>query len=461
MPRNPRRLSQPLRAAAGLERVDGQSAPDQWAADRPHSSYWAFISYASSDQQWAHALHRRLEAYRIPRDARPATAAAIPSTRRLRPVFRDDDELAASANLGGRLREALDRSRYLIVVASPAAAASRWVNAEVRHFLDAGRADDILVVVVDGEPGGAPEREALPAALQGLADEPLWVDARGTAKPERKTFLRLAAGMLGVRFDALWQRDRRHRRRRLATWTAATLLVTGMVGAVIWQQQRIAEEDQPQRQVAAFRQFLVADILKTSRESDPGFKESDVLVDIVRTDDLNGDSLIDFFAFNRTVTFCGSGGCAMGVYLSEGRGRYREVLDLFGSSTPRTRNAKSGTYKEIVASHYAIDSEPIYTVFRWTGQEYALSHYEFCDGVWLEYCEPPLVIKPIDRAVSQRLTITPGAAYRQKPKTSTSRIEQSGSNSAVIGEVAGGDWYLVEVWKGQSGFVSRRDVSAS
>src|SRR6266545_8003847 len=132
MPRNPRRLSQPLRAAAGLERVDGQSAPEQWA----------------------HALHRRLEAYRIPRDARPATAAAIPSTRRLRPVFRDDDELAASANLGGRLREALDRSRYLIVVASPAAAASRWVNAEVRHFLDAGRADDILVVVVDGEPGG-------------------------------------------------------------------------------------------------------------------------------------------------------------------------------------------------------------------------------------------------------------------------------------------------------------------
>jgi hypothetical protein len=40
-------------------------------------------------------------------------AAEIPSTHRLRPIFRDDDELAASADLGGRLREALDRSRYL------------------------------------------------------------------------------------------------------------------------------------------------------------------------------------------------------------------------------------------------------------------------------------------------------------------------------------------------------------
>lgn len=189
-----------LRRAAP-ERAGWQSAVDPPATQPSRYRYWGFISYARSDERWAHSLHRQLEAYRIPRDVQHQIPVEIRSLRRLRPIFRDDDELAASGDLGGRLREALDRSGYLILVASPAAVASKWVNAEVQHFVDAERAEDILVLVVDGEPGGALEREALPAALRRLAEEPLWVDGRGNTRPSRKTFLRLVAGMLDVGFE--------------------------------------------------------------------------------------------------------------------------------------------------------------------------------------------------------------------------------------------------------------------
>ena len=423
---------------------------------QPRYSYWAFISYSRADERWAWSLHRSLESYRVRGELRP-DPATVPSTQRLRPIFRDQDELAASADLGGRLREALDRSRYLVVVASPVAAASKWVNAEVQHFVDADRADDIFLVVTGGEPGGVPEKEPIPAPLRSPGPEPLWLDARGKAKLDRKMFIRLVAGMLNVGFDALWRRDRRRRRRMIATWTAATVLLMGMVGGVIWQQQRIAAENTPERQVAAFRQYLVADILAIARESDPKFQESDVIVEIVRTDDLNGDSLLDFFVSNQTPGFCGSGGCGMDTYLSEARGRYREVANLFASTTPRTRDAQGSNYKEIVTTQYAVDSQPIYTVFRWTGTQYDLSHHEFCGGVWFEYCTP-MIVKALDEVATERMSVAPDAIYRRAPEASAARTEMQSGPGVVVGEVTGGEWYLVEIWKRQSGFVNRQYV---
>lgn len=410
---------------------------------KPGTRYWAFLSYSRRDERRARALHRQLEAYRIPPEAR---SPELPGSR-LRPVFRDDDELAASGDLGGRLRTALDHSRHLVVLASPAAAASRWVDAEIRHFVDAGRAGDVLVLVVGGEP------PALPPALTGGESEPLWLDARGRTT-SRKTFLRLVAGMLGIGFDQLWRRDRRRRRRLVAAWTAGTLVLGALFAGGLWRQQRIAAEDQPQRQVAAFRQYLEAETLDGVEDLD----RDDLQLEIVRTDDLNADSRVDFFVFNRTSGFCGSGGCGMDVYLTEGRGRYRVVLNLFGSSTPRTRDAKSGRHKEIVASHYLIDSEPLYTVYRWSGAEYGLSHYDYCDGVFIEYCEP-IRISPVEPAVADRLTVGEGAPFLRKPADDAPTIEHDATAQRVLGTAPGGEWYLVEAWKGYSGFVHRRYVT--
>lgn len=138
--------------------------------------YWAFISYSWDDGHHARSLHRRLETYSIPRSIRQKLSAEVSSARRLRPVFRDDDEMPASGVLSDRLRTALDESRTLIVIASPAAAASTYVNYEVDYFVGTRGTDHVVTIVVDGKPGGLPGREPMPAALRG--SELLWVPCR-------------------------------------------------------------------------------------------------------------------------------------------------------------------------------------------------------------------------------------------------------------------------------------------
>ena len=65
-------------------------------------------------------------------------------------VFRDTTDLAANPNLLGRVTDAMDRSRYLIVVLSPQAAASHWVNKEVAHWLERRGSDQLMFVLADG-----------------------------------------------------------------------------------------------------------------------------------------------------------------------------------------------------------------------------------------------------------------------------------------------------------------------
>ena len=87
---------------------------------------------------------------------------------------------------------ALERSRSLVVVCSPHAAASRYVDGEIRSFKQRGRESNIYCLLVDGEPNATdkPESglpESFPAAMRfrvaqrGLTDEraePLAADAR-------------------------------------------------------------------------------------------------------------------------------------------------------------------------------------------------------------------------------------------------------------------------------------------
>src|ERR1700756_61273 len=101
---------------------------------RDQFKYWAFISYSSKDTKQAVWLHRQLENFRMPRAlvGRPGRDEPVP--RSLFPIFRDRDELPMSADLGASINDALRVARYLIVLCSPDAATSRWVNEEVRYF---------------------------------------------------------------------------------------------------------------------------------------------------------------------------------------------------------------------------------------------------------------------------------------------------------------------------------------
>ena len=117
--------------------------------------YWAFLSYSHQDAKVCEWLHRELETFRVPRRLVGLDTREGKTPTRLFPVFRDRDELPGSSELGKNLTEALAQSRYLIVVCSPAAARSRWVNEEIRQFKMMGGEGRILALIVDGEPNAA------------------------------------------------------------------------------------------------------------------------------------------------------------------------------------------------------------------------------------------------------------------------------------------------------------------
>ena len=114
--------------------------------------YRAFISYSHKDASVARWLAQAMEGYRLPKELIGKTGRDEPVPRFIRPVFRDRDELPASADLGATLREALEASRVLVVLCSPDSAKSKWVEEEILSFKRGGRADRILAVIVRGRP---------------------------------------------------------------------------------------------------------------------------------------------------------------------------------------------------------------------------------------------------------------------------------------------------------------------
>ena len=202
--------------------------------------YKAFISYSHEDSKWADWLHRCLETYRVPKHLVGKITDRDPVPKRLAPIFRDRAELPTSTNLGEAINAALEQSSCQIVICSPAAARSRWVNEEILAYKRLGRENQIFCLIVDGEPNttARPELdECFPEALRfkigvdgELSDvpvEPIAADVREDKDGKSDAKLRIIAGMLGVGFDALKQREHQRRQRRLAVIASAATV--GMI----------------------------------------------------------------------------------------------------------------------------------------------------------------------------------------------------------------------------------------
>ena len=101
--------------------------------------YRAFLTYAHKDEERARWLRKKLEDFRVPKHliGQNSTFGPIPS--RLYPIFRDRDELAGAAQLGPLIEQALSDSSHLIILCSPHAVQSRWVNEEIRMFKAMGK----------------------------------------------------------------------------------------------------------------------------------------------------------------------------------------------------------------------------------------------------------------------------------------------------------------------------------
>ncbi len=213
--------------------------------------YKAFISYSHADESWARWLHRALETFPVPRHLRGRDSPVGPVPRRLAPVFRDRDELSLSDSLGRDLEEALAASATLIVLCSPAAAASRWTDEEVRRFQALGRADRIFCVLVDGDP----EREpCFPPSIHDEASdtEPLFADPRESGDGKTLARQKIIAALLGVPLDEVRQRDRVRRRRWTIGFAAAAVILLGLTLQTLLSRQAEQRERERAEQLAMF-----------------------------------------------------------------------------------------------------------------------------------------------------------------------------------------------------------------
>ncbi|MDB6171596.1 MAG: repeat-containing protein [Chthoniobacteraceae bacterium] len=225
--------------------------------DENSQPYWAFISYSSKDKAIAIRLHRTLETYSIPRSlvGRPGRDEPVP--KRLFPIFRDRDELPLSSNLGNAIEAALRRSRYLIVLCTPDAAKSKWVNEEIRYFKSLGREDRILAVIVRGEPNSSDHAETatlecFPLALRyrvgsngqltSQRTEPVGGDLRRGGDGWRSVFLKAVAGITGLGYDAFAKRQAKRDFRRRVAWAFASMLIL-LAGLFYWDFTRLKVAD--------------------------------------------------------------------------------------------------------------------------------------------------------------------------------------------------------------------------
>ncbi|QDP19635.1 toll/interleukin-1 receptor domain-containing protein [Sphingomonas xanthus] len=222
-----------------------RSAPHRSRRATPRQRYMAFLSYSHNDSATAEWLHESLERFKVPPRlvGQLTSQGAIP--RRLTPIFRDRQELAVSSDLGEEIEDAIAGSRFLIVLCSPAAVQSRWIDEEIACFKRLNGEDRVIAAIVEGEPfasdmPGHEAEECFPLSLRTHYDrrgrptdqrsEPIAADLREGGDGRKLGLLKIAAGLLGVGLDDLAQRDaqRRHRRQSLITAASiAGMIVTG------------------------------------------------------------------------------------------------------------------------------------------------------------------------------------------------------------------------------------------
>lgn len=239
-------------------------------------TYDAFISYSHSepDAFVAKKLHAMLEHYHISKKLQQ-----ISGKKKISRVFRDREELSLSSDLALNIREALENSQFLIVVCSPRAVRSEWVQREIEAFLETHEKDKILTVWAEGEP-----EEAFPKILcykekkniletgeeetVNIRIEPKAADVRGRSRREmekrlKAEFLGILAPMLSCTYDTLKQRHRDYMFRKIiaAVGSIAVLAVMFMVYA--FQQAAVIDEryQEARRNQARYLSSISSDLL--------------------------------------------------------------------------------------------------------------------------------------------------------------------------------------------------------
>lgn len=256
----------------GAKAADGESSSDAFGYD-------SFISYCAADSDLARAIQRGL--HRIGRGL---------GRLRARRVFRFETDMVTSPALWPVLQDALDRSRSLIVLLSPDAAGSAWVDREVAYWVERHGSSRLFLVLGRGCLAWDAETcrfdtaagDAAPPTLTArsvFVDEPGYVDLTWVGPAEqadlrtgrfRDKIVELAAAVDDRSRDEIDSDDlrelRRFRRyRRAAVSVLAILTVASMLTAAVAVRQR--DEAVNQRAQAVSRQLVTES--HAARAADP------------------------------------------------------------------------------------------------------------------------------------------------------------------------------------------------
>lgn len=199
--------------------------------------YAAFISYRHGgiDEQVGTQIQREIERYKL-----PARIAKLAGKKSLGKVFRDADDLRAASNLSEVIQQGLDESEYLIVVCTRRYQDSVWCMEEIEYFLKVRGRENIIVVLVEGEP-----QESFPKLLtETMQDgrivniEPLAVDVRAATEKEilklvKKEKLRFISRMLNLDYDDLKQRQRERQRKQIIALSSVIIVCLSIFGGVV------------------------------------------------------------------------------------------------------------------------------------------------------------------------------------------------------------------------------------
>ncbi|MCH5234097.1 MAG: toll/interleukin-1 receptor domain-containing protein [Muribaculaceae bacterium] len=192
----------------------------------------AFISYNHEDIKWAKWLQKKLESYKIPTELKKENST-LP--KKISPIFRDQSDLS-----GGTLKEeiekALSESKFLIVICSPRASKSPWVSKEAQYFIDHGREKFIIPFIIDGSPNAVnPDEECFPKALRKLTDEKELLGISLQEHGREAALIKVISQLLSLRFDTLWKRFERQRKKRIfQTIIGLSLLLLIIIGVLIY-----------------------------------------------------------------------------------------------------------------------------------------------------------------------------------------------------------------------------------
>lgn len=200
--------------------------------------YKAFISYrhCELDSEAAKKIIKAVETYGIPK----TIAEKHHIDKHVGKLFRDEDELAAAANLSVVITEALDDSEYLIMVCSPRYVESEWCMLEVQHWINRNGRKNIITVLADGEPN-----EAFPKILTDYTEngkpvhiEPLAVDIRGASRKEVLKNIdiqkfRIISSLIGCDYDDLRQRQQERAKRNTIGIFSGVFSVFALIVAII------------------------------------------------------------------------------------------------------------------------------------------------------------------------------------------------------------------------------------